>query len=215
MHVPFRLNECNLTERSCSALCRVLSSETSRLTRLDLSNNKLCDSGIEQLSKGLSSSTCKLKELSLTELDLSNNNLQDSGVKNLCKGLSNPLCKLEILRLKNSEITEKGCAALSSALESNPSHLIELDLSGNKLGNLGVEHLSHLLKKPECKIEQLRLAEKSNITEKGCNDLAVALCLNPSHLIELDLSENNLGNSGVNQLCLLLSKESCNLQKLE
>uniref|UniRef100_A0A3B4E1N5 Uncharacterized protein n=1 Tax=Pygocentrus nattereri TaxID=42514 RepID=A0A3B4E1N5_PYGNA len=44
---------------------------------------------------------------------------------------------LSFCRLNKCSITEEGCAALSSALCSNPSHLIELDLSENQLGTSG------------------------------------------------------------------------------
>ncbi|XP_016329077.1 tripartite motif-containing protein 16-like [Sinocyclocheilus anshuiensis] len=43
-------------------------------------------------------------------------------------------------------VTEKGCAALASALSSNPSHLRELDLSYNHPGDSGVKLLSDTLK---------------------------------------------------------------------
>jgi len=52
---------------------------------------------------------------------------------------------------------DKGCSAVASALESNPSHLRELDLSGNKLGDSGFKNLSDLLKNPQCKLENLQL----------------------------------------------------------
>ncbi|XP_026104383.1 NLR family CARD domain-containing protein 3-like [Carassius auratus] len=54
-------------------------------------------------------------------------------------------------------ITQKGCAALISALRSNPSHLTELDLSGNKLGDSGVKLLSALLEDPHCKLKKLHI----------------------------------------------------------
>ncbi len=54
-------------------------------------------------------------------------------------------------------ITEEGCAALTSAFNLNPSNLIELDLSGNKLGNSGVTEISTLLGNSQCTLKILRL----------------------------------------------------------
>ncbi|KAK1803689.1 hypothetical protein P4O66_021090, partial [Electrophorus voltai] len=58
--------------------------------------------------------------------------------------------------LYNCSITEEGCAALASALRSNPSsHLRELNLNYNKPGDSGVKQLSALLEDPHCKLEKL------------------------------------------------------------
>lgn len=43
-------------------------------------------------------------------------------------------------------MTNEGCAALVSALGLNPSHLRELELSGNKLGGSGMKELCDVLK---------------------------------------------------------------------
>uniref|UniRef100_A0A3B5MRI2 B30.2/SPRY domain-containing protein n=1 Tax=Xiphophorus couchianus TaxID=32473 RepID=A0A3B5MRI2_9TELE len=85
---------------------------------------------------------------SLRELDLSNNKLEDVGVKLLSVGLESPNCKLESLSLTGCLITEDGCASLAKALNSNPSHLKELDLSYNHPGDSGVMLLSSRLKDP-------------------------------------------------------------------
>uniref|UniRef100_A0AAX7TDG8 B30.2/SPRY domain-containing protein n=1 Tax=Astatotilapia calliptera TaxID=8154 RepID=A0AAX7TDG8_ASTCA len=118
------LSGCNLSDRSCEALSSVLSSQSSRLTELDLGNNNLQDSGVKLLSAGMKSQYCKLETLRLsgcnlsdrscealssvlssqssrlTELDLGNNNLQDSGLKLLFSAVESPKCTLGILRVE-------------------------------------------------------------------------------------------------------------------
>ncbi|KAI4899119.1 hypothetical protein NFI96_006346 [Prochilodus magdalenae] len=58
--------------------------------------------------------------------------------------------------LSGCRITEEGCAALVSALKSNPSHLRELNLNYNNPGEAGVKLLSDLLEDPHCKLEKLQ-----------------------------------------------------------
>ncbi|XP_036795538.1 NLR family CARD domain-containing protein 3-like [Oncorhynchus mykiss] len=115
--------------------------------------------------------------------------------------------------LSGCGVTEEGCASLVSALESNPSHLRELDLSNNDLKDSGVKLLSAGLGNPHCKLETLRLSG-CLLTEEGCASLVSALRSNPSHLRELDLSYNHPGDSGVRLLSAGLEDPHCRLEKL-
>uniref|UniRef100_A0A8C1VJF7 Uncharacterized protein n=1 Tax=Cyprinus carpio TaxID=7962 RepID=A0A8C1VJF7_CYPCA len=150
----------------------------------------------------------------LRELDLSRNQIGDSGVTEISSLLRNSQT-LQILRLSDCSISEEGYKALASALRSNPSHLIELDLTGNDPGPSGVKQLSDLLQDPNCQLKTLSLCGCS-ITEKQCLILTSALKSNPSHLRELNLSWNELlGDSGVKNLSDLLMNTQFKLEKLD
>ncbi|XP_077077526.1 NACHT, LRR and PYD domains-containing protein 3-like isoform X5 [Siphateles boraxobius] len=175
------LSDCGVTDEGCVALASALRSNPSHLRTLDLSKNKLGDSGIKQLSDLLENPHCKLERLGLCDccvtgegcvalasalrsnpshlrtLDLSKNKLGDSGVKQLSDLLENLYCKLELLGLSKCGVTDEGCVDLASALRSNPSHLRDLYLYGNKLGDSGVKLLKDLEDDPRYKLKMLVL----------------------------------------------------------
>ncbi|XDV15804.1 hypothetical protein PO909_015800 [Leuciscus waleckii] len=130
----------------------------------------------------------------------------------LSDGLKDPHCKLEKLELLGCKITDEGCAALTSALRSN-SHLRELDLSVNIIGDNGLTLLSDGLKDPHCKLEKLELSY-CEITDEGCAALTSALRSN-SHLRELDLTGNNLRDASVKSLSALKDNPHYKLETLK
>ncbi|XP_044200260.1 NLR family CARD domain-containing protein 3-like [Thunnus albacares] len=118
------LCDCNLSVGSCAALSSVLSSQSTSLRELDLSNNNLQNSGVKLLSAGMESPHCTLETLSLSgcliteegcaslasalssnpshlrELDLSYNHPGDKGEKLLSAGLDDPHWGLDTVRLQ-------------------------------------------------------------------------------------------------------------------
>ncbi|KAK2885898.1 hypothetical protein Q8A67_016735 [Cirrhinus molitorella] len=232
------LSDCNLTEKICSVLASALSSNPSILRELNLSKNSLKDLGVILLSAGLKNPHCKLQILKLhycsigeegfaalasalksnpshlRELNLNGNKPGDLGMRLFSDLMSDPECKLKTLLLSQCGITEEGCAALASALKSNPSHLRELNLKCNTPGDSAVKLLSDVLKDSHCKLEKLQL-ECCHIGEEGCATLVSALRSNPSHLKELNLNRNKLNSSGLNLLSDLLKDRHCKLVKLQ
>ncbi|XP_040203088.1 NACHT, LRR and PYD domains-containing protein 3-like isoform X2 [Rana temporaria] len=140
---------CDLTSSCCDALRSILVTNRS-LTRLDLSDNNLQDSGIQLLCEGLRQPGCTLQELSfvwcgvtssgcddlhsilitnrsLITLDLSYNDLQDNGIKCLCEGLRHPGCTLQEISFVGCNGTLSCCDDLCSIINTNQT-LTRLDI---------------------------------------------------------------------------------------
>ncbi|XP_049328842.1 NACHT, LRR and PYD domains-containing protein 12-like isoform X6 [Astyanax mexicanus] len=229
------LCDCSITEKGCAALFSALKSNPSHMKELNLNYSKPGDSGVKLLSEILMNPLCKLNKLQLevcsitekhcadlvsalklnpSELRELNLSYNKPGVKFISGLLEDPRCKLEKLQLEFCSITGEDCAALVSALKSNPSHLRELNLNYNKPGESGVKLLTDLLKDSHFKLEKLQL-EFCSITVEDCAALVSALKSNLSHLRELNLNYNKPGESGVKLLTDLLKDPHYKLEKLQ
>ncbi|KAJ0015676.1 hypothetical protein NQD34_013968 [Periophthalmus magnuspinnatus] len=123
-----------------------------------------------------------------------------------------PVVKASNKALLNScNLSERSYEALTSVLSSQSSSLRVLDLSLNDLKDSGLEMLSVGLKSPHCKLEQLSLS-LCGLSPHSCGPLASVL--SSSSLTHLDLSHNDLQDSGVELLCSGLKSAPCRLETL-
>uniref|UniRef100_A0A2K6FH48 NACHT, LRR and PYD domains-containing protein 3 n=1 Tax=Propithecus coquereli TaxID=379532 RepID=A0A2K6FH48_PROCO len=114
-------------------------------------------------------------------------------------------------RLVNCYLTSNFCRGLFSVLSTNQS-LTELDLSDNTLGDPGMRVLCETLRDPGCNIQRLWLG-RCGLSHQCCFDISLVLSSNQK-LLELDLSDNALGDFGIRLLCVGLKHLFCNLEKL-
>ncbi|KAK6305877.1 hypothetical protein J4Q44_G00246570 [Coregonus suidteri] len=136
------LNGCNLTERCCEALASALSSNSSKLRELDLSDNDLQDSGVELLSAGLGSPHCKLETLRMSFCLVT-----EEGCASLASALRSNPSHLRELYLTHNYPGASGVELLSAVVE-DPQY---------KLEKLSVDHnfecwLKSSLKKYACEL---------------------------------------------------------------
>ncbi|KAL6475824.1 hypothetical protein MHYP_G00168640 [Metynnis hypsauchen] len=151
----------------------------------------------------------QMSEEVLDEFDPKKYKTSDEGRRRLIPVVRN--CRKALLA--NFKLTKQHCEIVISALQSANSVLTELDLSYNDIQDSGVKQLCECLKNPYCKLETLRLV-MCNLTKKTCEYVAPALQSANSGLKELDLSQNDLEDSGVRLLSGGLKSSHCQLETL-
>ncbi|XP_044214904.1 NACHT, LRR and PYD domains-containing protein 3-like isoform X1 [Thunnus albacares] len=115
--------------------------------------------------------------------------------------------------LNDCNLTADCCKELSSTLSSNSNELTHLNLSDNNLQDSGIELLCTGLKSRLCRLKTLRL-NRCSLTQRCCEDLASVLICPSSPLRELDLSDNDIRDSGVQLLCTGLGNVGCKLETI-
>ncbi|KAM4580641.1 NACHT, LRR and PYD domains-containing protein 3-like isoform 2-T2 [Odontesthes bonariensis] len=112
-------------------------------------------------------------------------------------------------RLLANELSPAQWSALGFILLTSEESLDEFDLK-NYFGS--EEALLSLL--PVVKVSTKAMLSCCNLSERSCEALASVLTSQSYRLMELDLSNNDLQDSGVTQLCRGLQSQHCKLEAL-
>ncbi|XP_064175094.1 NACHT, LRR and PYD domains-containing protein 5-like isoform X2 [Anguilla rostrata] len=113
-------------------------------------------------------------------------------------------------KLSNEKLEPHQCSALAFVLLMSEKILDEFDLKTYNTSAAGYQRLLPVV--GNCR---KAILNRCDLTEKSCEIVASALQSSNSPLRDLDLSNNNLGDSGVKLLCAGLMSPNCKLQRLD
>ncbi|KAL9975260.1 hypothetical protein ACROYT_G012404 [Oculina patagonica] len=187
------LSENRIGDSGAGSLSEALTVNTT-LAHLNLGVNEIGGSGAGFLSEALRVNT------TLTNLNLAANNIVDYGARSLSDALTVNTTLAE-LNLNDNKIGVFGAGALSKALILNTT-LTHLDLSENRIGDSGAGFLSETLT-VNTTLTHFNLS-KNKIGDSGAGSLSKALTVNTA-LTHLDLTGNGIGVSGAGSLSKALT----------
>jgi hypothetical protein len=113
------------------------------------------------------------------------------------------------LDLTYNDITQRGVSILADALCSN-KYLEELNISHNSISDSGVGYLTSAINSSVLKRVDLAV---NDISDEGAKYLAEMLATN-TNLLQLSLSQNQIGNYGTNLLANVLAHGNTHLELL-
>ncbi|XP_076142937.1 NACHT, LRR and PYD domains-containing protein 3-like [Alosa pseudoharengus] len=202
------------------------------MTSMNLSTQKISAAQCTALAYMISTS-----DEVMEEFDLKKYNTSREGQRRLIPVLGRCIRA----KLVDCILNEKCCKAVAQVLQCNSSHLRELDLSHNDLGEPAVDALAHGLKNSHRSLTSLDLSfvdlEKTGpvllkaillgshqphtlclrgckLKQDICDTLAEAMEMPSSQLKKLDLSYNPLTDAGVETVLQGLLSETCVLEML-
>ena len=219
-----------ICSQGVAQLSTVLRKEKSKISRLNLSWNKLGDDGVpflvsvRQTSLNLAWNNIGIEGLrslisifhtlqNLEQLDLSGNIIEAVGVEALLPCLMVPSCKIKCLELNYCKLEDEGVIHCVKVLTFPQNQMTCLGLAGNSITKEGVEKIAKAFRSPECKVKSLNLS-CNVIGDEGVENLSLSLSSPNCNLQELDLSHNQIQSKGCRSLAAAIRKRNC-LERLD
>ena len=220
---------CNeICSQGVSQLATVLRKETTKISRLNLSWNKIGDDGAASLTsvrqstlnvawnnigiKGVRSLASSFQTFTnLEDLDLSGNIIGGVGLEALLPCLIVPVCKIKCLGLNYCDLADQGAIHCIDILTFPLNQITSLGLAGNSITNDGVRKIAQALGSLECKVKSLNLSSNL-ISDDGVESLSITLASATCNLQELDLSGNKIQDKGCKCLAAAIRKRNCLLR---
>ena len=172
------------------------------LCTLDISNNKICDLGTQEMAKALH------ENMTLQTLNISYNNIQVDGARAIAGALRANKA-LQNLDISNNNMRVVGAKVIAEALYENRT-LQKLDFSNNNILDDGAIAISECIKKNSA-LQQLVISG-NNVSVEGVIKIAEAVKINTT-LQNLDISSNRISNDGAKVISNCL-KHNNSLQEL-
>eukprot|EP00962_Isochrysis_galbana_P017011 scaffold4883_cov119-Isochrysis_galbana.AAC.3 len=196
----------------CVRLCSALVESPETLTELDLSGHCIGAEGARAIGRLLAVPGCALERLGVGDASFG-----ASGVHALAEAIGGATSSLRTLDLQNRGLDREAAEALGSLCSKSLSHLRELKLALNPLGDPGMCVLLGVAGAGLRLLEVLDVS-KTLLTAVGASSLSGAVsasgeCAMPS-LTQLDVSSNHLSDDGASALGLLLQAAAPRLKDL-
>jgi Ran GTPase-activating protein (RanGAP) involved in mRNA processing and transport len=186
--MELRISHNHLGSKAMKSIAEALRNNET-LKNLDVSYNKIGNSGLCRLTSNLA-----ISKTFIQSLDLTFNKIGSNGAVNLANLLLDTNRTIKILNLSLNMIGAEGCVLFGSVLKYN--HVLEeLNLSRNDIREGVVSLAEGLLGSEVTHLRRLDLSWNS-LTDQGAEALANVLQKN-SVLESLKLSSNAIGDDGV------------------
>ncbi|KYQ99981.1 filopodin [Tieghemostelium lacteum] len=181
------LKNIGLTNKGSLLLITIIE-KYQNLETLQIGKNRLSESGIRSTLKAIKHHNVALKSLGIEET-----NLTDSGCYIIEKLLTNNKT-LTSLNISKNKITESGFKLIFDGIKKNPN-LQDLNISGNPIQTNLMNKFIKWLTASTTNITKLNIASTSLNSSSG-QELQKLLVSSGCHLVNFDVSYNNLGSGG-------------------
>jgi len=221
-----RLSKCQLDDETLGIVCDALLGNSSIKT-LHLNDNKdITSSGWRIVSYVLQHPNCKLIDLNLSHNNISRSckgwqtllnqlsqtsieclNISHNGINDSDLAILANVGTLVSMSLRDSSCTPAGWRSFFNLLQTRGTQLVELDISQNTIGDIGVTALGKLLRNMAT-MEALIMHAMKQISSQGWQAFFTILQDSNMSLVQLSFHNNIIDDEGMQLLVRLVSRMS-------